>query len=371
MEESRVKLLGRQGQSLWYDNISRAVIRGGALAAMVAEGVGGVTSNPTIFQKAIAEGRDYDGDILRLHTAGKPAEAIVQTLIIGDIREAADILRPVWNATAGVDGYVSIECNPHLANDTRATIEEAVHLFAEVGRPNVMIKIPGTDAGLPAVREVLARGINVNITLLFSPAYYRRTAEAYLDALDDLARDGRPLAGVHSVASFFISRIDSAVDKSLDSQAASAKGDRTTRLQEGRGKAAVAVAGETYAIFRELFRSDRFTALAARGANIQRPLWASTGTKDPAYPDVKYVDALIGPHTVNTVPQATLDAFRDHGTVAETITAAMQGAPAILRELADLGIDLDAVYSKLQAEGVRSFIESWDALVAAMARKAG
>ncbi len=360
---SNVRLVARYGQSIWYDNISRAVLRGGALARMVAEdGIAGVTSNPTIFMKAIAEGGDYDEDIRRLKGAGKTAEEIVHHLTMGDIREAAELLRPVYEKTAGLDGYISLECDPHLAHDAPRTVDEAVRLFREVGRPNLMIKVPGTVEGVAAARELLVRGVNVNITLLFAPEHYRRVAVAYIEALEARRASGQPPGTINSVASFFLSRIDTVVDLRLNELAAAAPAGDRERFTAARGQAAVAVAKVTYGIFRELFLGDRFRRLAEAGAAIQRPLWASTGTKDPAYSDVKYVEALIGPHTVNTLPQATLDAFRDHGRSGETITAGLEEARGTLSRLAGLGVDLDALMEKLQTDGVKAFVDSWEAL---------
>jgi transaldolase len=370
MGESRAKRVNDFGQSFWYDNISRPILREGLLARLVAQdGIAGVTSNPTIFMKAIAEGSAYDGDIRRLAREGKTAREIVHDLMVGDIREAADILRGVWDASGGADGYVSLECDPHLAHDAKATIAEGELLAREVGRPNLMIKVPGTPQGLPAVRELLARGINVNITLLFAPENYRQVALAYLEALEIRSRASLPLAGLHSVASFFLSRIDTAVDARLKALAVAAGGSEGERIGRLRGETAIAVAKVTYAIFGELFTSGSFRALAGRGGSIQRPLWASTGTKDPSYSDVRYVETLIGPHTVNTLPQATLDAFRDHGRAAETITAGLEDARRLLAQVEALGIRLEDVCGALQRDGVQSFIDSFDALVSAVQQK--
>ncbi len=371
MPKSKVQEIGRFGQSIWYDNISRAVIRRGILARMVSEdGVSGVTSNPTIFMKAIAETADYDDDIRRLAAAGHDAPSIVRMLMVGDIREACDILRSVFDRTAGNDGFVSLECDPGLAHDAAATVVQAIDLAGSVDRPNLMIKVPGTAAGLPAVTELIARGINVNVTLLFSPGHYQAQAEAFLNGLEKRAAAGLPLAGIRSVASLFLSRIDTVVDSRLGEIA-------PTVLPGGpdapalRGKAAVATARAAYSRFGELFAPGRFGALAALGAVRQRPLWASTGTKDKRYSDVKYVEELIGPETVNTVPQATLDAFRDHGVAAATLMPGCSDNEHVLERLADLGIDMEAVWQGLQDDGVRAFSESFDALVGAISKKRG
>jgi transaldolase len=370
MGQFYTKQLGRYGQSLWYDNISRSFIRRGHLAKLIREdNLGGVTSNPTIFMKAIAEGKDYDEDIRRLGKGGKAPEEVVHALMVGDIREAADVLRNVYDVTEGKDGYFSLECIPRLAYETQATIDEARGLFKEVDRPNVMIKVPGTPQGAAAVKDLITRGININITLLFSPEQYRRVAEAYIEALGERRQAEQGLHDVHSVASFFLSRIDTAVDKRLDDLLAAAPAPGKADIAVLRGETAVAVAKVTYSIFRQLFFTEPFTHLEEQGATIQRPLWASTGTKDPAYSDVKYVEALIGPHTVNTVPQATLDAFRDHGLAAETITANIEEAPGRLEKVRALGIDLDQILEQLQVDGVKAFIESYDALVNAVKRK--
>jgi transaldolase len=371
MATSRVQEIGRFGQSIWYDNISRAVIRRGVLARMVAEdGVSGVTSNPTIFMKAIAETADYDDDIRRLAAAGMDDHAIVRALMVGDIQEACDILRPVFDRTAGADGFVSLECDPHLSEDARGTVSQAVELAAAVGRPNLMIKVPGTAAGLPAVTEIISRGINVNVTLLFSPGHYQAQAEAFLAGLEKRAAAGQPVAGIASVASLFLSRIDTVVDARLREIAPTVVpgGDDPLCLL---GKAAVATARSAYARYAELFGSGRFGAMASLGAARQRPLWASTGTKDPAYRDVKYVEELIGPDTVNTVPQATLDAFRDHGRAAAALVHGCGDDDRVLERLADFGIDMDLVWKTLQDDGVRAFVASYDALVRAVAGKRG
>lgn len=370
MTRSRTKVVGDFGQSLWYDNISRGIVRGGWLAAMINDdGLGGVTSNPTIFMKAIAEGSEYDEDIRSLKRDGISDEEIVHILTVGDIREAADVLKPVYERTGGVDGYVSLECNPKLAYDAEGTVSEALSLFEEVKRPNVMIKVPGTPEGIAAVKELLFKGINVNITLLFSPENYRRVAEAYIEALEARDAAGMTLSDVHSVASFFLSRIDNVVDRRLDEMASAEGGG--SKPEGLRGKAAVSVAKVTYSIFGELFFSDRYRALEEKGANIQRPLWASTSTKDPSYSDVKYVEALIGPHTVNTLPQATIDAFRDHGEAGETLTRGLDEALLVLEEIGSLGIDMNGIYDKLQADGVQAFTDSYESLVEAMRKKQG
>jgi transaldolase len=373
MVQSNAASVRRFGQSFWYDNISRSILDSGRLAAMVTDdGIAGVTSNPTIFMKAVEEGAEYDADIRLLAGQGRSVEETVLRLTADDIRRAADILRPVWNASGGDDGYVSLECDPHLAHDHPGTVREAARLRGEVDRPNLMIKVPGTARGALAVRELIAGGTNVNVTLLFSPDQYRRVAEAYLEGLEDRLARGLPLAEVRSVASFFLSRIDTVIDRLLDDRIRNHPDEGRRRQAAAlRGEAAIAVAKVTYGIFGELFGSERFRRLREAGGRIQRPLWASTGTKDPAYSDVKYVEGLVGPHTVNTLPQATLDAFRDHGRAEETLTRGLAESGATLASLEGLGIALDPVYRTLQEDGVRAFIESWESLLATVRRKMG
>jgi transaldolase len=353
--QSRTRLLHEQGQSLWLDNIQRRELHDGTLARLIREdAVSGVTSNPTIFMNAVSKSSDYDQQIGELYTRGHTPEEIYQRITLDDIRAAAKLFLSVHEATGGEDGFVSIELNPLHAFDAPASIREARAIVAGLDMPNVMIKVPATPEGCEVVRELVAEGINVNVTLLFSPERYRQVACAYIEALEQRQARGLPLADAHSVASFFISRIDTSVDKQLDRCA-----DAHPAACSLRGRAAVAVAKVTYAVFQELFAGAHFEQLRRLGARVQRVLWASTGTKDPAYSDVKYVDSLIGPHTVNTLPPKTIDAFRDHGTVRRTVDEKLDAAPGVLRQIEQCGVDMNAVYAALQAEGVKAFEDSY------------
>ena len=347
------------GQAIWLDYIRRSFITSGDLQALVDEGLRGVTSNPTIFEKAIAGSTDYDDVLQRLVDRGKTVEEIYQALTLDDIQRAADVLRPVYDQSTGADGYVSLEVSPDLAYDTEGTISEARRLFAALDRANVMIKVPATPAGIPAIETLIGEGINVNVTLIFSLAQYESVAEAYIAGLEKLATDGGDMSKVASVASFFVSRVDVAVDRALEEIGEAA-------LQ---GKIAIANSKVAYARFREILRGARWERLAAQGARPQRVLWASTSAKNPLYPDTLYVDSLIGPSTVNTVPPATLNAFRDHGTVALTLEAGLDEARAQLAALAGLGVDLDAITQELQDEGVAKFAQSFQSLMATIAEK--
>ena len=375
--------LGEFGQSLWCDDIGRDLLLAGRLQALIAnDGVSGVTSNPTIFHRAITESAAYDESIARLAAAGATAPEIVETLTVEDIRMAADQLSPVFAATSARDGWVSIEVAPALAYDTPGTVAEAVRIRNVVDRPNVMIKVPATKEGVAATRQLVGRGCSINVTLIFSVPRYREVVEAYLSGLEDLA--ARRAAGeqpsglgeVHSVASFFVSRIDTEIDRRLDAlTSGAAVAGRPARKGVARpadlhGKAAVANARLAYRAFRETFAGPRWEALRSRGATLQRPLWASTSTKNPAYSDILYVQELIGPDTVNTMPLATMDAFRDHGRPAATVTGEVERAAAEAAALQALGISLDEVGSQLEREGVQAFTASHEALVAAVAAHA-
>jgi transaldolase/glucose-6-phosphate isomerase len=356
---TKVHKLGELGQSIWYDNIRRALLDSGELQALLDAGVTGVTSNPSIFEKAIAGSNDYDGDLHRLVDEGKSEESIFEALALEDIQRTADLLRPIYDETSGADGYVSLEVSPTLARDTGGTITEARRLFAALDRPNVMIKVPATPEGIPAVETLIGEGINVNVTLMFSLAHYDAVAEAYIAGLEKLAESDGDLNKVSSVASFFISRLDTAVDRAFEELG-------ETELQ---GKIGIANAKAAYARSKETFSGDRWEALAAQGARVQRALWASTGTKNPEYSDTLYVDGLIGPDTVNTVPPATLQAFLDHGTPAATLDAGMDEANDQLARLAVLGVDLDAITQKLQDEGVVSFEKAFESLMNSIGEK--
>jgi len=361
-----LRRLLEHGQSPWYDNIRRSLIESGELARMVEEdGLRGVTSNPAIFAKAITGSTDYDAALAEIRSRG-PVEAAdaYEELAIADIRAAADVLRPVYDATEGADGFVSLEVSPRLAHDTEATVAEAERLWTRVERPNLMVKIPATSEGLPAIRAVIGRGINVNVTLLFARSRWEEVAAAHLAGLEDLVAAGGDPARVASVASFFVSRIDTAIDAQLD-----ARGDEAARAL--RGRAAIANAKLTYARWRELLGEERFRALASRGARPQRLLWASTGAKDPAYSETMYVEALIGPDTVDTVPPPTWDAFRDHGVVDDTLERDLDEARHALDALSEVGVDLDAVTAQLLDEGVEKFAEPYEELLATIADQCG
>ena len=364
---TKLHQLADLGQAIWLDYIRRSFITSGELQALIDEGVRGVTSNPTIFEKAIAGSTDYDEDLRRMVTGGAAAandtpsvEDIYEGLVLEDIGRAADLLRPVYDRTDGIDGYVSLEVSPTLAHDTAGTIAEARRLFAALDRPNVMIKVPATPAGIPAIKTLIGEGINVNVTLIFSLAHYEAVADAYIGGLEQLAAGGGDLSRVSSVASFFISRVDTAVDRALEERV------EDMPAQPLQGKIAVANAKVAYARFREILSGRRWRHLAQLGARVQRPLWASTGTKNPLYPDTLYVDSLIGPDTVNTVPPAALNAFLDHGTVAAALGLGRDEAAA---QLHDLPLDLDAITQKLQDDGVAAFTKSFDSLMAAIAEK--
>ena len=349
--------LNKAGQSVWLDFITRQFMADGKLAKLITEdGLSGVTSNPTIFQKAIAGGKEYDATISRLILENKNSAQIFDALAIEDIQQACDLFRPVYERTRGADGFVSLEVNPHLARDTHGTVAEARRLFRAVGRPNVMIKIPATREGLPAIEQVLGDGIHVNITLIFALERYREVMEAWQCGLERLAKSGKPVSSVASVASFFVSRVDTFVDAWLEKR----KPAGTPGLL---GKAAIANARLAYAMFLKMKNSTRFQALASKGARLQRPLWASTSTKNPQYRDVVYVEELIGPDTVNTLPLATVDAVRDHAQVRAALPGDAQAAEKVIQDLAKAGIPMEEVTKKLEEDGVASFTESYDSLM--------
>ena len=349
--------LSALGQSVWFDYIRRSATRGGELASLVASGVRGVTSNPAIFEKAIAGSDDYDEAIAALAAEGLAPQAVFERLAIEDIREAADVLRPVYDQSDGADGFVSLEVSPTLADDSQATQEQARALFDAVGRPNVMIKIPGTPAGVPAIEASIAAGIHINVTLLFSLAQYQRVADAYVAGLERLTAGGGDPSRVASVASFFVSRVDTMVDDKLPAES------------ELRGRIAIDNARLAYERCTEVFSGERWDALAAKGARLQRPLWASTGTKNEAYLDTLYVDELIGADTVNTVPPATLDAFIDHGSVADRVGHDLDGAHRRFAELPAAGIAFDEVAERLQRDGVDLFVAAFESLLKSLSEK--
>jgi transaldolase len=354
-----IKQLLEFGQSPWYDNLTRPLARGGLQKLVDDDGIRGVTSNPTIFEKAMAAGSDYDEQLAEVSRAGTATKDAYWALVLDDIARAADVLRPVYDAANGGDGFVSIEVDPDLADETGATTAQAAQLFEHLGRPNVMIKIPATREGLPAIEDSIAAGINVNITLIFSLARYDEVIDAYLRGLERLAHAGGDLSSVASVASFFVSRVDTETDR---------------RLPEGhplRGTAAVANAKLAYEQFRTRFDGDRWAALVAQGARLQRPLWASTSTKNPAYSPTLYVDELIGPDTVNTLAQASVDALRDHdGLRPNTVAEDVDGAHAVIAGLAEAGVDFDDVTETLEREGVASFSSSFHDALDTLEKKA-
>lgn len=369
MNQNPLLQLSTFGQSIWLDYIRRQIIDSGKLKKLIDEdGLKGVTSNPSIFEKAIAGSDDYDEDIRKLAQAGKSVQEIYQTLTVEDVQRAADLFRPLYDRLDGKDGFVSLEVNPHLAQDTQGSIAEARRLWQALSRPNVFIKIPATQAGLPAIRQLISEGLNVNVTLLFGLPRYREVAEAYIAGLEDRAAAGRPLNRVASVASFFLSRIDVLLDPRLEKLAA-AGGPQVTAARKLQGQVAIASAKAAYTIYQEIFGSARFKKLAAQGARPQRLLWASTSTKNPAYPDLKYVEPLIGADTVNTLPPETLDAYRDHGDPAPRLTEGVDRAAGVLSLLAELGLDLDQATQQLEDEGVEKFNQPFDSLMATLEGK--
>jgi transaldolase len=362
MTGSRMRALLELGQSIWLDYLRRGMLRSGELAQLIADGLRGMTSNPTIFEQAIGGSADYDDALAVMAGSSRSDAEIFEALAVEDVRGAADLFRPVYDRWNGGDGFVSIEVSPGLARDTRGTIAEAERLWRAVDRPNVMIKIPGTEEGWPAIGRCLAAGININITLLFSVEHYRKVAEAYLAALEERVSKGEPIDRIASVASFFVSRVDTEVDVRL------ARIDKT----EGKklaGTIGIANARLAYAAFEKIIATDRWRRLAAKGAKVQRPLWASTGTKNPAYSDVLYLNELIGRDTINTVPPETLRKFEDHGTVAPTLAGHEDAASRRMEQLAQAGVDFDDVTSVLEAEGIEKFSKSYAALIDTIGKK--
>ena len=355
--------LHRIGQSPWIDFVTRHLIQAGELQRLIERGIRGLTANPTIFEKAITGSTDYDASIRMLAASGAGPSQIYERLLMEDIRAAADVLRPIYDQTNGVDGFASIEVSPTLAYDTQATIDEARRYFQAIDRPNVFVKVPATAAGIPAIRQLIGEGINVNITLIFAIEYYEQVMDAYLGGLEHLAADGKPLDQVASVASFFVSRVDTEVDKRLGTLIGAAQDEaRRAELDGLLGKAAIANARIAYQHFLTKFSGERFEALRQKGARVQRPLWASTSTKNPRYRDVMYVEELIGPDTVNTMPLATIEAFEDHGRVERTIDKDVEGASETIRALEALGISMKDVTDTLQVEGVKLFADSLESL---------
>ena len=366
-KKNALQAVAELGQSIWLDYIRRTLITSGELKRLVEhDSLRGVTSNPTIFEKAISGSKDYDDLLAKMNREKLTPSEKFERIAVRDIRDACDVLRPVYNETKGRDGFVSIEVSPLLALDTRGTLEEARRLWNEIDRPNLMIKVPGTPEGVPAFQQLIREGINVNVTLLFAQSAYVKVAEAYIAGLEQRLADGKDISKMASVASFFVSRIDTVVDKQLEEKAKSAAPADAARLRSLEGKAAIANAKQTYRQYQQIFSGPRWEKLAAKGARTQRVLWASTGTKNPKYSDVLYLDSLIGPDTVNTVPPATLDAFRDHGTATVTLTQGLDEADRVMNNLAAAGVSMDAVTDGLLADGVRLFRESFEQLIAAI-----
>lgn len=350
--------LQEHGQSIWIDYIRRDLIHNGGMQEFIdRDGVRGVTSNPAIFEKAIAQSDLYDEAMKALHESN--SVAIYETLAVQDIQAACDVFLPVYEATNGGDGFVSLEVSPRLAHDTQGTIEEAKRLYADVNRPNVMIKVPATPEGLPAIESLIAEGININVTLIFSQAAYKKVCESYIRGLEKRLETGQSVKGIASVASVFISRIDSKVDKILEEKG----------LNDLLGKVGIANLKLVYQQYKSIFHGPRFEALAQAGAATQRPLWASTSTKNPNYRDVVYVETLIGPETVNTLPLSTLEAFRDHGIAATTIEDDLDEAKQVMAQLTDAGVNLDQIMDELLSEGVEKFVTPFDQLLNSIAEK--
>jgi transaldolase len=365
---NRIKALGQAGQSIWLDFMQRSLVTNGELQRLIEnDGIRGLTSNPTIFQKAVEASSDYDELFAKMAPQGKSVAQVYDALTLRDIQDAARIFRPVWEATGHRDGYCSLEVSPKLAHDTKGSVEEARRLWKALGAPNVMVKIPGTVEGAPAIEQCISEGININVTLLFSQEAYRTVAEAYLRGLERRVQEGKDVSGLASVASFFVSRIDSEVEKRIGQARAAGVDDKRSRLFDGLlGKVAIANAKLAYRMYQSLFSGPRWEALAKKGAHTQRVLWASTGTKSPKFSDVLYVEELVGPDTVNTIPPPTLDAFRDHGKVRPSLTEDLSGAESTMHKLEEAGIAMKAVTDTLVSEGVQKFAESFDELFKAI-----
>jgi len=365
----RLQRLHDAGVSIWLDFIERTILRNGDLERRIREdALTGMTSNPTIFEKALAEGSAYD-DQIRTASGDFTAMELFELISTTDVRDACDIFRGVYDRDGAKDGFVSIEVSPAAAHDLLGTVSEAARLWSTVDRPNVMVKVPGTIEGADAVRRLIASGLNINITLLFSLDAYRRVIEAYMAGLEERVAAGKDIRNIASVASFFVSRVDSEVDKRLDAILKSASPEKRKQIDSLRGKAAIANAKLAYRIFQKEFSSPRWKKLEAKGASVQRVLWASTSTKNPSYRDVMYVEQLIGPHTVNTMPPQTIEAFRDHGEVKRTVDKEVDVAETVIRDLAQLGISIDDVTEKLLVDGLASFQKSYDTLIAGLSKK--
>jgi len=368
-EKNPLHGLHEQGQSVWLDYIRRGIIDNGELQAMMARfDLRGVTSNPSIFEEAMGKSDDYDDELEQLAADGVEAGAAFEQMAVKDIQRTCDLFRPVYDAAGGHDGFVSLEVSPLLADDTRKTTDEARRLWKLVDRPNLMIKVPGTDAGIPAIEQLLADGLNINITLLFSIQSYEAVMEAFLRGLERRVERGEPVDRAASVASFFVSRVDTSVDAALQ-KIVDGGGPNAQRAQSAMGRAAIANAKMAYARFQQVFAGERWERLQAKGARVQRPLWASTSTKNPEYRDVIYVEELIGPDTVDTIPLATLKAFAEHGQVRRTVDIDLDRARADLATLQELGVDLDDVTAQLQVEGVEKFAKAFHQMIQAVGEK--
>lgn len=364
--------LQKYGQSVWLDFIRRNIILNGDLQKLIdQDGLRGITSNPSIFEKAIAGSNDYTDLLTQLGKQGMPTGDIYERIVVRDIQDSADKLLPVYKSTNRRDGYVSLEVSPTLARDTNGTIEEARRLWKAVNRPNIMIKVPGTPEGVEPVRRLISEGVNINITLLFAQEAYIAVAEAYLDGLEAALKAGKDISGIASVASFFVSRIDSLVDSNIDEHLKTAKGADAQLLESLRGKVAIANAKQAYRYYQKMIESPRWKALAAKGAQTQRLLWASTSTKNPKYRDVLYIEELIGPDTVNTIPPATMDAFRDHGVLRRTLDADLAAADKTMSDLEKAGISMKQVTAKLLDDAIRLFDDAFTQLLQAVDQKRG
>ena len=372
MAKNRLQELHEAGQSIWLDSIDRRILQNGELDQRIREdALTGMTSNPTIFQKALASSNAYDEQITEAEEQDLSSWQVFELLETSDVRDACDHFAAVYSSTRGADGYVSIEVSPGVSNSADATVEEARRLWKTVDRPNVMVKVPGTPEGAIAVRRLISEGINVNITLLFAIQAHERVIEAYMAGLEDRVKARQPIDGLASVASFFVSRVDTEIDKRLDALIARAAPAEKDRLKMLKGRAAIANAKLAYRLFRQKFSGPRWEVLAKAGARVQRPLWASTSTKNPEYRDVMYVEELIGPDTVDTMPPATIDAFRDHGVVEKTVDKKVAAAEGLLREIEAVGISMNDVTEKLLVEGIASFQKSFDELIAGLESKIG
>ncbi len=369
MSKNRLQLLHDQGQSIWLDNIDRTMLHNGDLERRIREdALTGMTSNPTIFEKALAEGLIYDDQLLSADPGLTPNQ-LFELVETTDVQRACDLFGGVYQATRGGDGYVSIEVSPGVAHDFRQTVEEALRLWKTVDRPNVLVKVPGTEEGARAVRDLTSRGVNVNITLLFSLDAHARVIDAYMTGLEDRIAEGQPIDGIFSVASFFVSRVDTEVDKRLDAMMKTAKGGDADRFRLLKGRAAIANAKMAYRLFSRRFSEPRWKALADKGGRVQQPLWASTSVKNPEYRDVMYAEELIGPDTIDTMPPKLIEALRDHGTVERTVDKRLGSAEGVIREIEAVGIPMKDVTDTLLTEGLASFQKSFDSLTAGIAKK--